>query len=590
MVDDGDLVVEARSGSAAAFANIFDRHAGRVHDFALAALRDRELALEVVDATFVTASQRLHGLDDPNRLGVWLLAIARHESALRAGPVAGPDRQPNLPTDDPERAELARLVWEGVAGFPLRDRALLDLDLRQGLDGQDLADALGVSLTQAYDLQGRMRDRLEKALSGYVIARTGIERSPALQKELKGWDGQLTPPVAKRIANVVDSDRAMNQLRFTLPSVFALYAAALPAPFPAVVRGRVLDSLYLPVPGADGVVMLPPGAEPWLPTGFPPPSFVVTDERTTNRGLIFGVAAVALALVLLAGLLYLLVNNKGETSVATETTTTLPAVIGDPTTSSSAPAATTSTLPGGTIPVATTGTAPTVPRPVVPGTVSPGTPPRNSPGTSPGARPGTSPGTAGTRPAASPANVSAPAVVDFGRSSSEQPATLRNTGGSSASFTTTTGGSAVTVSPASGTIPAGGSTTVRIRINRGSFPEGPINTQVAFNTTAGGKVTDLRGTIARPPSITASIAGNKCTGQWQLRADVSDESDINPQSVTARIGSSTVKMNLQPGGSPSSQVYLSDPQPATSAALPFEISATDKWGGTGGVSGTTPSC
>jgi len=45
---------------------------------------------------------------------------------------------------------------------------------------------------------------------------------------------KLTPNAAKKIANVVDSDRACNQLRFTLPSVFALYGAALPAPFPAV--------------------------------------------------------------------------------------------------------------------------------------------------------------------------------------------------------------------------------------------------------------------------------------------------------------------------------------------------------------------
>jgi DNA-directed RNA polymerase specialized sigma24 family protein len=576
-VEDADLVIEARAGSAAAFTNIFDRHAGRVHDFALAALRDRELALEVVQATFVTASQRLHGLDDPNRLGVWLLAIARHESALRAGPVAGPDRQPNLPIEDPERAELARLVWEGVAGLPLRDRAQLDLDLRQGLDGQDLADALGVSLTQAYDLQGRMRDRTEKALSGYVIARTGVERSPALQKELKGWDGQLTPTVARRIANVVDSDRACNQLRFTLPSVFALYASALPAPFPAVVRSRVLDGLFLPVPGFDGVVTLPEGAEPWLATGFPPPSFVVTEERTTSRGMVIGIAAILLAVVLIGGLLFLLLNKKDDTNLATGTSTTLSTVVLAPT--STIFVATTSTLPGGSIPVATTGTTPIAPTaPTAPGTTTPGT---------------TVPGGTTTTVAGAASVAATPATMDFGTDSTAQQATLTNTGGTAATFTTTTGGSAITASPASGTVPAKGSIKVNINIDRSRLPEGPINTQVSFNTTVGNKIINVRGTVRRPPTIATSVVydvggGNKCTTtRWRIQAVFSDESGIDSATVRLDIlGNSNRTMHLVSG-----KTYVSDDDFSPSSdTIGYSVRGNDQWGAVGQTATTTPPC
>jgi DNA-directed RNA polymerase specialized sigma24 family protein len=572
-VDDAELVIDARAGSAGAFAAIFDRHAGRVHDFALAALRDRELALEVVDATFTSASQRLHGLVDPSRLGVWLYAIARHECALRAGASAGPDRQPSLPTDDPERADLARLVWEGVAGLPLRDRALIDLDLRHNLDGQDLADALGVSLTQAYDLQGRMRDRTEKALSGFVIARTGVERAPALAKELKGWDGQLNPAAAKKIANVVDTDRACNQLRFSLPSVFALYASALPAAFPAVVRSRVIDGLYLPLANADGTVPLPEGAEPWQANGFPPPSFVVTDERTASRGLLFGAAAIILAVLLIGGVLYLLNNNKGETNLTSASSTTLPAVIG--TSSTSIFVATTSTLPGGSVPVATTGSVPvaTAP-PVLP---------------VPTTKAGTAT-TASTAPPAGGANVSAPASVSFGADSSQQPVTLTNSGGTATTFTSRTGGASVTVSPASGSIPAKGSASVLIKIDRAALPEGNLSLPVAFDTPVGTRQTTVTALNRRPPSITVGIQpepGGSCAGSpgFRIRADFADESNIDAATVKLTIHNTeghamTLHTELGP------KTFLSNEVFTGPAAAPFSVTGADQWGASATQAGT----
>lgn len=76
-MDDADLVRAARNGDISAFISIFDRYAARVHDLALAMLRDRAVALEVVEATFLEASLRLLGLEDGRRLLVWLLAVTR---------------------------------------------------------------------------------------------------------------------------------------------------------------------------------------------------------------------------------------------------------------------------------------------------------------------------------------------------------------------------------------------------------------------------------------------------------------------------------------------------------------------------------
>ena len=267
-MDDAELVRATRAGDRSAFTAIFDRHAARVHDLALAMLRDRNAALEVVESTFLEASLRLHALEEAHRLAVWLLAITRRNGALRAGATAGVDRQPSLPNDDPERVRLAGLVWEAVADLPLRDRTLIDLDLRQGLAGQDLADALGVTLPQVNELQARMRDRIEKGLAGHLVARTTDGRCAGLTKVLKGWDGRFTPKDSRRIADHVEKCTVCTQTRFSLPSPFALYASALPAPFPAMVRPRVIERAVLPVA---------PGPEAGLP---PTPAHAGLDPAT----------------------------------------------------------------------------------------------------------------------------------------------------------------------------------------------------------------------------------------------------------------------------------------------------------------------
>jgi len=231
MEDDAVLVREAVNGSLPAFTAIFSRYEAQVHDAALAVLRDRKAAWEVTNATFSEASERLERLGEPHRLPVWLLAIARFQAGLVDGGVAGPDRQPALPDDDAERVHLAGLVWEATADLPLRERALLDLHLRQGLDDADLADALGVSADEVAALQHRMAI-LEQGLAGYLVVRKGDGRCPDLPLVLRGWDGHFTLPVAEGIAAHVAACRVCGQSRSALPSPFALYASALPAPLP----------------------------------------------------------------------------------------------------------------------------------------------------------------------------------------------------------------------------------------------------------------------------------------------------------------------------------------------------------------------
>ena len=243
MGDDATLVSQAVAGDLSAFTAICARYEERVHDLALAILRDRTAAQEVVNDTFLEASEHLESLRDPHRLPVWLLAITRFQAGLVGGDGPGPDRQPTLPDDvDDEQAALISQVWEATAHLPLRERALLDLSLRQGLDGADLADALGVSPEEAAGLEARLGD-LEKGLAGYLITRQADRRCRDLPLVLRGWDGHFTPVVANGIAHHVSSCKVCENSRSELPSPLRLYASAAAAPRPGQdpVRANALE-------------------------------------------------------------------------------------------------------------------------------------------------------------------------------------------------------------------------------------------------------------------------------------------------------------------------------------------------------------
>ncbi len=233
-MDDGALVHEAVGGSVAAFTAVFDRHVAQVHDLALALVRDRKEATAIVQATFREASERLEGLREPNRLLVWLLALTRYHAARLAGIEAGLDRQPAGTDHIAERAHLTGLVWEATADLPLRERALLDLHLRQHLEGDDLADALGVSTAELADMLG-WEVEAEKGLAGYLIVRQAGGRCPDLPLVLRGWDGGFTALVGSHIAAHVDSCRLCREAAAALPSPLALYGSAPRAPLPGPV-------------------------------------------------------------------------------------------------------------------------------------------------------------------------------------------------------------------------------------------------------------------------------------------------------------------------------------------------------------------
>jgi RNA polymerase sigma factor (sigma-70 family) len=261
---DAELACAAAAGDRGAFAGIYDRYADRLHDFCIGMLRDRDAAADCVQDTFVKAAQSLPQLREPDRLKSWLYTIARRRAVdlINARRREQPtDDVPEMPSTEPDfavmaaRNELADLIGTACGGLTDRDRTVLELAYRHGLEGQELADALDVSHANAKKLVQRLRDTIERSLGAVLVSRRwrdNVYRCPDLAAILDGWDGQFTVLMRKRIARHIESCPACDEERRRLVSPAALLGAA-PAfiPAPAWLRERTLDTVNLGQGPAD---------------------------------------------------------------------------------------------------------------------------------------------------------------------------------------------------------------------------------------------------------------------------------------------------------------------------------------------------
>lgn len=260
---DAHLVSAYLSGDRTALATIYDRYAPGLYDTARAMLSDRHDASDMVQDVFVIAAERLDQLREPDRLKPWLYAVLRNEvyrrtkKRKRAVPTDfQSETVPDVPASyDPRQAgegvayeELASMVRSASAGLDERDRLVLELSVRQGLSGSDLADALGVTAEQSYSLVHRMRERVEKSLGAYAVAKAGRRECPDLDRLLAAWDGEFTVLVRKRVNRHIEECATCDRSRKTLAPL-ALFGAAPAFVLPFGLRDRVLAATANVGPG-----------------------------------------------------------------------------------------------------------------------------------------------------------------------------------------------------------------------------------------------------------------------------------------------------------------------------------------------------
>lgn len=253
---DADLVARVLTGDREAFATVYDRYGPRLFDFAYSMTRHREEAADAVADSFVLFAERLGQLRDPDRLRPWLYAIVRSECLrrLKARKRFAYDGEEHLiamaddaitPDAAAEQAALRQLVWDAAEGLADRDRALLDLHLRQGLEGAELGEAMGVTAANAYVMLTRLRSQVERSLGALLIARMGRDDCEDLDDLLADWDGTFSVLIRKRVARHVETCEICSERRRIMVSPWTLFASVPLFVAPLSLRDRVVADTQL---------------------------------------------------------------------------------------------------------------------------------------------------------------------------------------------------------------------------------------------------------------------------------------------------------------------------------------------------------
>jgi RNA polymerase sigma factor (sigma-70 family) len=241
-MQNAELVGAILDGQGDGLAAAYDRYAPALYGYCRSMLGGPADAGDAVQDTFIIAAAELDELRDPGRLRPWLYAVARNECRhrLRARALAArPDAADELTDEtvdlaaDAERAQLRAATAAALAALSAGDREIVELNLRHDLAGQDLADVLGVSVSQAEALTSRARARFEASLGALLIARTGQESCPELAAMMSRWDGQLNVLLRKRISRHTEhceqcGDRWRHELNPAM--LLSMLPVALPRP------------------------------------------------------------------------------------------------------------------------------------------------------------------------------------------------------------------------------------------------------------------------------------------------------------------------------------------------------------------------
>ncbi|MDG2301266.1 MAG: sigma-70 family RNA polymerase sigma factor [Acidimicrobiales bacterium] len=303
---DSELVQAALEGDQSAIGHIYDRYADRLFGFAFSILRDREEAADAVHDVILRSSQRLDQLRDPSRLRPWLFSIARNEVMTRTRQRSKrddrevPDMADDLPDHDQGlvRDELQTLVWEAADALQPRDRELLELSM-QGLEGEELAQALGVKTSHVHVLTSRMRDRMEKAVGSLLVARLGRDDCEKLEELLSDWDGKFTLEVRSKVTRHIEKCDTCTKRR-AIACAPGSIAAALPAIIiPVSLRDRTLTSVEQI---SQGIApnYTNPSATNWTwdtETGFPIKASIAGRFAALTTVIAGGVIAISAAVI-----------------------------------------------------------------------------------------------------------------------------------------------------------------------------------------------------------------------------------------------------------------------------------------------------
>ena len=492
---DAELVAGVLAADRDAFAAVYDRYGDKLYDFAYSMLRHREDAADAVADSFVIVAERLSQLREPDRLRPWLYAIVRSEClrklrARKRVAFGGEELLVQMaddaltPDQEAERAAMQKIVWDASAGLADRDRALLDLHLRQGLEGAELGEAMGVSASNAYVMVNRLKAQVDRSLGALLIARLGRDDCDELDGVLADWDGTFSPLVRKRVSRHVDDCEICSKRRKKILSPWMLLASVPLFAAPLTLRDRVVGDTQL-------VAYTTPTGEPLTPVA------TLAPRRRPRAAVTAAAAAVVIVLSGVAALFWAGDDDTAPKGDVVSTPTALPTPTAD---------AKISTTPTPT-PTPTPSETTKAPGALIVSTTS----------------------------------------ISLGRSGSTSTVTLTNTGGLPVDFRLTSSTAWLSASPSTGRVEAGASSRLAVRADRGDVREGSSSGTIGISWATGNAQVKVSLVEERDPKVgqPSATASRTCTSN-PVQVSVSDESGLS--SVVLRwSGAGSGSKTMRPG-------------------------------------------
>jgi RNA polymerase sigma-70 factor (ECF subfamily) len=138
-----ELVLRARRGDRAAFAELYRRFSRAVHGVVLARVPYQDAA-DIVQDVFALALARLPQLAEPAAFPGWLLSIARHRAIDHVRSRRPSDELPEVAVPASRRSEVAQ-VLTALRALPEAYQETMILRLVEGLSGPEIAEQTGLS-------------------------------------------------------------------------------------------------------------------------------------------------------------------------------------------------------------------------------------------------------------------------------------------------------------------------------------------------------------------------------------------------------------------------------------------------------------
>lgn len=171
-----DLIERFRTGDPDAVRAVYREHSGAVHTVARSIVRDRELAADVVQQTFIKAWRAAARFEGNRELAPWLYSIARHTAIDMLRAETKPTRGGHAPeTDVGVQPDTFERTWErfevrrAIDALPEGEREVVRLSHLVGHTHESIADQLGIPVGTVKSRSGRAHKRLAAAL-GHLAA------------------------------------------------------------------------------------------------------------------------------------------------------------------------------------------------------------------------------------------------------------------------------------------------------------------------------------------------------------------------------------------------------------------------------------